>query len=99
MNKNMVKNGTVTEVTLEGRLDANSAPEAESYLLEAAKDCEKLSLDLGALVYISSAGLRVMKVVHNTMKKQGGALVLKNVDPKVMEVFNVTGFASLLQFE
>jgi anti-anti-sigma factor len=50
------------------------------------------------LDYISSAGLRVIKVIHMGMKKKDGELVLTNVQKMVMEVFEMVGFAGLLKF-
>jgi anti-anti-sigma factor len=50
------------------------------------------------LDYVSSAGLRVIKRLHMSMKKKDGELQLKNVDKMVMEVFEMTGFAGLLKF-
>lgn len=50
------------------------------------------------LDYISSAGLRLLKRAFMAMRRKDGSLKLKNVNKMVMEVFEVTGFAGLLQF-
>ena len=44
------------------------------------------------------AGLRALKRVHVTMRRKGGALMVKNVTKPVMEVFEITGFAGMLKF-
>ena len=49
--------------------------------------------------YISSAGLRVIKIIHMGMKKKNGELILTKVQKMVMEVFEMVGFAGLLKFE
>ena len=49
--------------------------------------------------YISSAGLRVLRIVHRDMAQKGGTLIIRNVRKDVMDVFNLTGFGILLDFE
>ena len=48
---------------------------------------------------VSSAGLRIIKLLHMAMRKKNGELVVTNVNRMVMEVFEMTGFAGLLKFE
>ena len=57
-----------------------------------------LTLDLKGLEYISSAGLRVLLSAQKRMKKSG-SMKLKNVCEEVMEVFEMTGFADILEIE
>ena len=99
MNIKLLNKGNEAEVLLEGRLDANTSPETEKYLRQVADQYEKLTLNLAGLTYISSAGLRVAKIVHMAMHKKGGTLTLKNVNSRVMQVFEVTGIAGLFHFE
>ena len=87
------------EILMEGRLDSNTAPQTEELLKGQAEQYDKLILNLAGLEYISSAGLRTLKVLHLYMVKKGGRLVLKNAGKTVMEVFEMTGFAGLLYFE
>ena len=51
--------GTELTVALEGRLDTVTAPELEASLGELA-GVTKLIIDMAKLVYVSSAGLRVL---------------------------------------
>ena len=99
MNMKLINKGSEGEVLLEGRLDATTAPEAEELLKETADRFDKLILNFASLDYISSAGLRVLKILHVIMRKKGGSLVLTNVNSMIMEVFEMTGFAGLLEFE
>ena len=91
------ENGTLT-LALEGRLDTTTAPQLEAELKQALPSADELVLDLNDLVYISSAGLRVLLSAHKTMSKKGG-MTVKNVSELVQEVFDVTGFADILTIE
>ena len=91
-------NGTNLEIALEGRLDTTTAPELEQALKDSMDGANALTLDFGKLDYISSAGLRVLLSAHKSMSKKGGMKVT-NVNEIVKEVFDVTGFADILNIE
>jgi anti-sigma B factor antagonist len=96
MKINFTKNNGVLTVALDGRLDTTTAPELEKFLGENCADAAALTLDCKKLVYISSAGLRVLLA---NQKKMKGAMKLINVCELVMEVFEMTGFADILVIE
>ena len=58
----------------------------------------RLVFDVEKLVYISSAGLRVLLAMQKLMNRQG-AMLLRNVNEAVMKVFEVTGFSDILRIE
>ena len=91
-------NGSALTVALEGRLDTTTAPELERELKDSLGGVDDLTLDFTALEYISSAGLRVLLSAHKTMTRQG-EMKVKNVNEVVQEVFDVTGFADILNIE
>lgn len=91
-------NGTALNVALEGRLDTTTAPELEQALKESMDAATELTMDFGKLDYISSAGLRVLLSAHKAMMKKGGMKVV-NANEMVNEVFEVTGFADILDIE
>ena len=61
-------------------------------------ETKNLILDLKALEYISSAGLRVLLSAQKKMNQIGSMKVI-NVCDSVMEVFEITGFADILTIE
>ena len=83
-------------VTLEGRLDTTTAPELEKFLGDNLLGVSTLTLDCEKLVYVSSAGLRV---ILSAQKRMRGAMKLVKVCELVMEVFEMTGFADILDIE
>lgn len=85
------------ELRLEGRLDATTSPAVQEALLKVAGEYADIELNFAQLTYISSAGLRVMLMMQKQVNRTGGTLRLSNVSPAVMEVFEMTGFSSILQ--
>ena len=94
-----VNNNDELVITVKGRLDTNTAPELEKGALEDLANFKKLRLDLAALDYISSAGLRVVLTLHKNMSGKGAKLVVSHPKDEVMEVFDMTGFSSFLTIE
>ena len=88
--------GKDLSVTLDGRLDTITSPELESFLAERYGSVDTLTVDCEKLVYVSSAGLRILLTAHKKMK---GSMKLKNVTELVMEVFEMTGFVDILVIE
>lgn len=98
MNISITSAGGRLAVALEGRLDTNAASQFENALKENLRGVSELELDFAQLVYISSAGLRVLLAAIKLMKKQG-TMVVRNVNDMVMEVFEITGFADMMTIE
>ena len=82
-------------ITLEGRLDTNTAPQLEAELKASLSGVTELDLDFSGLEYISSAGLRVLLAAQKAMSKQG-KMIIRNVNETIMEVFEITGFVDIL---
>ena len=90
-------NGKSLTIALEGQLDSTTAPELEAIIRKSLQGIEELVFDFSALEYLSSAGLRILLVSKKIMDKQG-KMILKGVREEVMEVFDITGFSSILDF-
>ena len=90
------KKADALDVSIEGRLDANTAHELESFFEANGNGISALNINCEKLTYISSAGLRVLLAAQKKMK---GSMKLTNVCELVMEVFEMTGFADILVIE
>ena len=88
--------GTRVTLAIDGWLDTQSAPELAAVLDGLDKEVDELVLDLAALEYVSSAGIRQIVAAH---KKMGGKLIVRNVVPEVLEVFRLTGVDNRLNIE
>lgn len=85
------------EFRLEGRLDTAAAPEVQDALLAIAQEYEQIQLNFEGLTYICSAGLRILLMLQKQANRTGSHLWLTNVNPSILEVFEMTGFGSILQ--
>lgn len=91
---------TVTETTgedssvvlvLEGELDPHTAPTLQAVLdRNLAGEQSSLLLDLTALKFIDSSGLRVLIDAHNSLRERDGGLVVRNPSSTAQRLFEIT---------
>ena len=87
------------KILVEGRVDTTTAPDLEKEINTAMEKTEVITLDCSKLVYISSAGLRVLLSAHKAMTKKNGRFELTNVGDDIMEIFSITGFSRILNIK
>ena len=87
----------VTCLAIQGRLDADSAPDAEPIVKAILKEKKPaLIFDLSGMEYISSAGLRVILMAVKDLRNRKGKVVLCGLTPYVKEIFDVSNFSSII---
>lgn len=88
-----VENGILT-IFASGRIDSTNAPAVEAQIEEqrSANPHTGIVLDIDALEYISSAGLRVIL----RLRKSEPSLKVENASSDVFEVFEITGFSEMI---
>ncbi len=94
----VTREGEEFTFALEGRLDTLTSPDLEDRVEEVLEEAKKLVFDLGKLVYISSAGLRVLLGAAQEMEDRG-EMVVRHVTQPVKDVFDVTRFTEALNIE
>ncbi|MDH6304770.1 anti-sigma B factor antagonist [Parabacteroides sp. PF5-5] len=95
-----IEKGEDLVIRLSGQLDTLAATEFEKEIKEVLKsDSNHIILNGEELTYVSSAGLRLLLTLQKGMKTKGGTLRLKNIRREIMEIFNITGFSSILTIE
>lgn len=78
------------------RLDSATAPGFEAELLgRIGQGAVAVLLDLSAVEYISSAGLRVILVAGKRLRASGGRLGLCGLTEDCREAFRISGFDTL----
>ena len=99
--KNLTVRGEIKDSVLvasvAGRVDSNNAQEFQE-ALEAllAGTVRALVLDLEQLVYISSAGLRVMLLISRQMQGRSGKFGVCSLSGSINEVFSISSFDKII---
>ena len=90
-----MQSGTLS-LTLTGRLDTITAPSLLSFFekTKAEEAVNAVEVDCSNLEYISSAGLRVLLIMHKACK---GGVSLYGQNELVMEILEQTGFDSIFR--
>ena len=84
-------------VTVEGRMDAVSAPEFESFLNDLiAEGALRIIVDFEALDYISSAGLRSVLITAKKLQGKNGNILIVSLRNTVKEIFEISGFSTII---
>ena len=79
--------------TLEGEMDTAAATEAEEVLKPLYNsDGKDVIIDCNGLEYIASSGLKAAKA-------SGSKVTLRGVNDDIKNVFKLTGFISIFEFE
>jgi anti-sigma B factor antagonist len=87
----------VAVLALSGRIDGATSGEAEAATLARLGAVSALVIDLRQVDYVSSAGLRVILMAAKAARSGAKRLVLAGLTPQVQEVFDISGFSSILE--
>lgn len=98
MQVQVVQHDTITVLIAEGSLDSLSA-DSLTQILDAQIQVgnTRLVVDLKAVHYTSSAGLRSLLMALKGARRVGGDLRLGAAQPNVMEVLSLAGFTSIIK--
>lgn len=91
--------GSATVVTVEGRLDSLTAPTLESSVVDLIVAKSKLVLNLQAVEYVSSAGLRAFLMIAKTSNRNECEFVICSVRPDIADIIEMSGFNSILRIK
>lgn len=84
-------------VAPQGRIDTLTSEEVEAALNACPNECENVVLDMAAVDYVSSAGIRVIIQAHQKYGKEH--FCVKSVSKNVKQLLTMTGFDRVLNFE
>ena len=90
----------MTFVTLTGSLDTAASIEVDQTLKSITEgEGKDIVFECADLEYIASSGLRILLDVLKKNKAKGHKVILRNVNDDIKNVFNITGFINLFEFE
>jgi anti-anti-sigma factor len=88
--------GGITKVVLRGRFDTTGAVVIELPFNKIATEKRAIMVDLSAVSFISSYGIRVLLVGAKIVNGKGGKLVILCPDNYVAKVFKTAGMDALI---
>ena len=71
----------------------------KEWKISSGRNDKEIIVDMEQTTYICSSALRVFLKTHKELKKNGGSMLIRNVKPQILEIFEVTGFSGILSFE
>ena len=97
MKFNVKESNGISVIAIEGRLDTQTAPEAQKKLLDIIKNgANKVLINFEKLDYISSAGFRSLLFAAKQMKSQSGKFRVCSLNETITGVFEISGFITIL---
>jgi len=86
-----------TFVVLDGRLDTTTAEKFQQDIAPLMQgDNPDIDIDCAGMNYTSSQGLRLFLMLQKSVTARGGKMVMRNMNPQVKEVFDITGFSNII---
>ena len=86
--------------TLEGEMDTAAAVEVEDVLKPLYESNGKeVLIECKDREYIAASGLRILLSILKGAKAAGSKVTLRNVNDDIKNVFKLTGFISIFEFE
>lgn len=92
---NQIDHGTWKILALDGRMDALSSPEVDKEGMAVLDTDQGLALDLTSLVYISSAGLRVIMRFMKKAETDGKKIAIVGAAGTVLDMLEYSGISTL----
>ncbi|HBC88147.1 MAG TPA: anti-sigma factor antagonist [Lentisphaeria bacterium] len=83
-------------VHFKGHFDSVSSPAAEAKMSEVIEKGDRIVANFSELIYISSAGLRVLLVALKKSKNKNTRIVFCALGENVRKVFEISNFLSIL---
>ena len=92
-----VKDGEISIIKINGFLDDDTSPAADKTIKKILEgNCLQMLFDFSALDYLASGGLRVILGAIKELRRKGGQVVLCALPNLVKEIFEVSGFNSVV---
>lgn len=94
------RTGKIVALGASGRIDHQSAEAFQSALEPYLEGCvaggDTLVIDMGAVDYVSSVGLRVLLMASKRATAQKGTITVAAMQPTVAEVFRISQFHRII---
>lgn len=86
----------ITVITIQGELDGKTVPLAQEQIEPLLLAGSKILVDMSDVDYMSSAGLRLVLLLHRKLTQLQGQLVLVGLSEELRDTMSATGFLEYL---
>ena len=86
----------VTRLLLDGKMDIEGAMSVDKEFGEIAASRKKLAVDLSAVDFLASLGMRTLVSNAKIMMKNGGRMVLFGAQPTVEKALRISGIDTII---
>ena len=97
MQTNIIPEDGYSVIQLSGKLDTDTAVKVDAVFTQTVELQNHLLVDLSALRYISSAGLRILLLAAKRVQQKGGKIILYALQENVNDIFDISGFSSVFK--
>lgn len=97
MQTNIIPEDGYSVIQLSGKLDTDTAVKVDAVFAQTVELQNHLLVDLSALRYISSAGLRILLLAAKRVQQKGGKIILYALQENVRDIFDISGFSSVFK--
>lgn len=84
-------------IAVDGSVDSKSVGDLRDFLQSKVAGPSPVALDLTAVSFLSSAGLRTLLTLHRQTEQLGVPLALVGMRPEIVDIMKVTGFFQYFQ--
>ena len=86
-----------TIVVLNGRIDTTNADQFQQDVAPLMEgENPYIDIECTDMSYTSSQGLRIFLMLQKSVMARKGKMVMRNMNPQVKEVFDITGFSNII---
>ena len=97
MDINITQQENKSIVVLNGRIDTSNAAQFQQDMTPLMEgENPDIDIDCTDMSYTSSQGLRIFLMLQKSVMARGGKMVMRNMNPQVKEVFDITGFSNII---
>ena len=98
-NRVVTPEGTVLNVSVDGRIDATNAEEFRDTISADLKRVNVLTLDFQNVDYISSVGIRSLLLLFKQLRRQDGRMEIININEQVREILKLIGLMEFIKHD
>lgn len=82
----------LTVVSVSGSIDGSTADQLRNTIINSVTPGCQLILDMRAVDFMSSAGLRVMLLLYRELQRESGQAILVGLQQPIYDAMEATGF-------